>query len=148
MKTKSIIAGMLSTMLLAVGCSKEHGGPGTPEAGVRTYASFSVALDAATTRALADVNSVEEEIKINTVNIYVFMGGVLEDTGAITLNENNEGTTTLATTTGPKTIYAVVNKSVTGRRLSSSRSSRLLRVVIRPLPLRITSSWSVLRLRR
>jgi hypothetical protein len=114
MKTKSIIAGMLSTMLLAVGCSKEHGGPGTPEEGVRTYASFSVTLDASTTRALADVNSVEEETKINTVNIYVFMGGVLEDTGVITLNENNEGTTTLAITTGLKTIYAVVNKSVTG----------------------------------
>ena len=35
MKTKSIIAGMLSTMLLAVGCNKEDGGNRvTPEAGV------------------------------------------------------------------------------------------------------------------
>ncbi len=116
MKTKSMIAGMFSMLLLAVGCSKEEkSGPNVPGEGVKTYASFSVALDAATTRALlGDANSAPEEIKIKTVNIYVFMGGVLEDTGAITLNDNNEGTTALATTTGPKTIYAVINKSVTG----------------------------------
>lgn len=68
MKTKSIIAGMLSTMLLAVGCNKEDGGNRvTPEAGVKTYASFSVSLLNQSTRATSnDPNAVTEETKSTT----------------------------------------------------------------------------------
>lgn len=111
MKTKSIIAGMLSTMLLAVGCNKEDGGNRvTPEAGVKTYASFSVSLLNQSTRATSnDSNAVAEEIKINHLYIYIFNGGVLETKGQITLNADNKGTSALATTTGTKTIYAVAN---------------------------------------
>lgn len=111
MKTKSIIAGMLSTMLLAVGCNKEHGGNRvTPEAGVKTYASFSVSLLNQSTRAAStDPNAVATETKISDLNIYIFNGGVLETKGQITLNTDNKGTTALATTTGTKTIYAVAN---------------------------------------
>lgn len=111
MKTKSIIAGMLSTMLLAVGCNKEDGGNRvTPEAGVKTYASFSVSLLNQSTRATSnDPNAVTEETKIHDLYIYIFNGGVLETKGQITLDINNKGTTALATTTGTKTIYAVAN---------------------------------------
>lgn len=111
MKTKSIIAGMLSTMLLAVGCNKEDGGNRvTPEAGVKTYASFSVSLLNQSTRTAAnDPNANDNETKISDLNIYIFNGGVLETKGKITLNTDNKGTTALATTTGTKTIYAVAN---------------------------------------
>ncbi|MFQ9211628.1 MAG: Mfa1 family fimbria major subunit [Alistipes finegoldii] len=116
MKTKSIIAGMLSTMLLAVGCNKEDGGNRvTPEAGVKTYASFSVSLLNQSTRAAStDPNAVTEEIKIHDLYIYIFNGGVLETKGQITLDINNKGTTALATTTGTKTIYAVPNYNAKG----------------------------------
>lgn len=116
MKTKSIIAGMLSTMLLAVGCNKEHGGNRVaPEAGVKTYASFSVSLLNQSTRAAStDPNAVATETKISDLNIYIFNGGVLETKGQITLNTDNKGTTALATTTGTKTIYAVPNYSAKG----------------------------------
>lgn len=116
MKTKSIIAGMLSTMLLAVGCNKEDGGNRvTPEAGVKTYASFSVSLLNQSTRATSnDSNAVAEETKINHLYIYIFNGGVLETKGKISLNTDNKGTTALATTTGTKTIYAVPNYEATG----------------------------------
>lgn len=116
MKTKSIIAGMLSTMLLAVGCNKEDGGNRvTPEAGVKTYASFSVSLLNQSTRATStDPNAVAEEIKISDLYIYIFNGGVLETKGKITLNTDNKGTTALATTTGTKTIYAVPNYDAKG----------------------------------
>ena len=111
MKTKSIIAGMLSTMLLAVGCNKEDGGNRvTPEAGVKTYASFSVSLLNQSTRAAStDPNAVTEETKIHDLYIYIFNGGVLETKGQIILNADNKGTSALATTTGTKTIYAVAN---------------------------------------
>lgn len=116
MKTKSIIAGMLSTMLLAVGCNKEDGGNRvTPEAGVKTYASFSVSLLNQSTRAASnDPNAVTEETKISHLYIYIFNGGVLETKGQITLDVNNKGTTALATTTGTKTIYAVSNYDAKG----------------------------------
>lgn len=116
MRTKSIIAGMLSTMLLAVGCNKEDGGNRvTPEAGVKTYASFSVSLLNQSTRAVSnDPNAVTEETKISALYIYIFNGGVLETKGQITLNTDNKGTTALATTTGTKTIYAVPNYSAKG----------------------------------
>lgn len=116
MRTKSIIAGMLSTMLLAVGCNKEDGGNRvTPEAGVKTYASFSVSLLNQSTRAASnDPNAVTEETKISDLYIYIFNGGVLETKGQITLNTDNKGTTALATTTGTKTIYAVPNYSAMG----------------------------------
>lgn len=116
MKTKSIIAGMLSTMLLAVGCNKEDGGNRvTPEAGVKTYASFSVSLLNQSTRAAStDPNAVATETKISDLNIYIFNGGVLETKGQITLNTDNKGTMALATTTGTKTIYAVPNYSAKG----------------------------------
>lgn len=116
MKTKSIIAGMLSTMLLAVGCNKEDGGNRvTPEAGVKTYASFSVSLLNQSTRATSnDSNAVAEEIKINHLYIYIFNGGVLETKGEISLDTDNKGTTALATTTGTKTIYAVPNYEAIG----------------------------------
>ena len=98
MKTKSIIAGMLSTMLLAVGCNKEDGGNRvTPEAGVKTYASFSVSLLNQSTRAASnDSNAVAEETKISDLHIYIFNGGVLETKGKITLDGNNKGTSALA----------------------------------------------------
>lgn len=116
MKPKSIIAGMLSTMLLAVGCNKEDGGNRvTPEAGVKTYASFSVSLLNQSTRAAStDPNAVTEETKIHDLYIYIFNGGVLETKGQITLDINNKGTTALATTTGTKTIYAVPNYNAKG----------------------------------
>ena len=116
MRTKSIIAGMLSTMLLAVGCNKEDGGNRvTPEAGVKTYASFSVSLLNQSTRAAStDPNAVAEETKISDLYIYIFNGGVLETKGQITLDVNNKGTTALATTTGTKTIYAVSNYNAKG----------------------------------
>lgn len=116
MRTKSIIAGMLSTMLLAVGCNKEDGGNRvTPEAGVKTYASFSVSLLNQSTRAASnDPNAVTEETKISHLYIYIFNGGVLETKGQITLGVNNKGTTALATTTGTKTIYAVPNYDAKG----------------------------------
>lgn len=116
MRTKSIIAGMLSTMLLAVGCNKEDGGNRvTPEAGVKTYASFSVSLLNQSTRAASnDPNAVTEETKISHLYIYIFNGGVLETKGQITLDVNNKGTTALATTTGTKTIYAVPNYDAKG----------------------------------
>ena len=124
MKTKSIIAGMLSTMLLAVGCNKEDGGNRvTPEAGVKTYASFSVSLLNQSTRAASnDPNAVTEETKISHLYIYIFNGGVLETKGQIILNADNKGTSALATTTGTKTIYAVANYNNTKGDIGSLQS--------------------------
>lgn len=116
MKTKSMIAGMLSVMVLAASCSKEEGPNGqNPTAGAKTYASFSVSIQGTSTRAAStDDTAAAEETKINDLTLYIFNGGVLESTGTITLNDQNEGTTAIATTTGAKTIYAVANTSVTG----------------------------------
>ena len=116
MKTKSMIAGMLSVMMLAASCSKEEGPNGqNPTAGAKTYASFSVSIQGTSTRAAStDPNAVAEETKISDLTLYIFNGGVLESTGKITLDANNKGTDAIATTTGPKTVYAVANKSVTG----------------------------------
>ncbi len=124
MKTKSIIAGMLSTMLLAVGCNKEDGGNRvTPEAGVKTYASFSVSLLNQSTRAASnDLNAAAEETKISDLYIYIFNGGVLETKGKITLGVDNKGITALATTTGTKTIYAVANYNNAQRAIGSLQS--------------------------
>ena len=117
MKTKSIMLGLLSAMMLMASCSKEDvgGNASAPVEGVETYASFSVSINNPGTRAAAnDANAVQEETQIDKVNIFIFSGGVLESKGTIQINTQNEGTTALKTTTGLKTIYAVTNLDVTG----------------------------------
>lgn len=110
MKNKIMLLGLVSMAAFAIaGCNKETGE--TPESGVKTFASFSITVSNPATRA--DANAVEEETGIRNVSIYIFSNEALESQGTITLTNQNKGTTTVATTTGPKRIYAVVNKSVT-----------------------------------
>lgn len=110
---KSFLTLALALTALA-SCNNENEIPGTnPEVtGVPTHAAFSVKVSStANTRATAedDANGVAEEQKIGSLKVFIFNGGVLETTGDITLDANNQGTTTLTTTTGPKEIYAVAN---------------------------------------
>ena len=110
---KSFLTLALALTALA-SCNNENEIPGTnPEVtGVPTHAAFSVKVSStANTRdaAATDDNGVVQEQKIGSLKVFIFNGGVLETTGDITLNENNEGTATLPTTTGPKEIYAVAN---------------------------------------
>lgn len=112
MKSTFLFAALMAGGVLA-SCSKDAGENVDPILGAKTFASVSVTLNGASTRA-TDPNAVAEEIKINNVTLYVFNGGVLESTGDIAIDENNHGTKVIATTTGPKTIYAVANKAVSG----------------------------------
>lgn len=110
---KSFLAMALALTALA-SCNNENEIPGTnPEVtGVPTHAAFSVKVSStANTRdaAATDANGVVQEQTIGSLKVFIFNGGVLETTGNITLNANNQGTTTLTTTTGPKVIYAVAN---------------------------------------
>lgn len=110
---RSFLAMALALTVLA-GCNNENEVPGmNPDVkGVKTYATFSVSVKTAeNTRADAgsDTNADAVEQAIGTLNLFIFNGGVLETTGAITLDAHNVGTTTLTTTTGAKEIYAVAN---------------------------------------
>lgn len=110
MKNKIMLLGLVSMAAFAIaGCNKEAGD--TPESGVKTFASFSITVSNPATRA--DANAVEEETGIRNVSIYIFSNEALESQGTITLTNQNKGTTTVATTTGPKHIYAVANKAIT-----------------------------------
>ncbi len=109
MKNKIMLLGLVSMAAFAIaGCNKETGD--TPESGVKTFASFSITVSNPATRA--DVNAVDEETGINSVGIYIFSNEALESQGTISINNQNKGTTTVSTTTGPKRIYAVANKTV------------------------------------
>lgn len=110
MKNKIMLLGLVSMAAFAIaGCNKEAGE--TPESGVKTFASFSITVSNPATRA--DANAVSEETTINGVSIYIFSNEALESQGTININNQNKGTTTVATTTGPKRIYAVANKTMT-----------------------------------
>lgn len=110
MKNKIMLLGLVSMAAFAIaGCNKEAGE--TPESGVKTFASFSITVSNPATRT--DANAVGEETTINSVSIYIFSNEALESQGTININNQNKGTTTVATTTGPKRIYAVGNKAVT-----------------------------------
>lgn len=109
MKNKIMLLGLVSMAAFAIaGCNKEAGD--TPESGVKTFASFSITVSNPATRA--DANAVEEETGIRNVSIYIFSNEALESQGTITLTNQNKGTTTVTTTTGPKHIYAVANKAI------------------------------------
>lgn len=104
-----MLLGLVSMAAFVIaGCNKETGD--TPESGVKTFASFSITVSNPATRI--DANAVSEETTINSVSIYIFSNEALESQGTISINNQNKGTTTVSTTTGPKRIYAVVNKSV------------------------------------
>lgn len=110
MKNKIMLLGLVSMAVFAIaGCNKETGD--TPESGVKTFASFSITVSNPATRA--DVNAVGEETGINNVGIYIFSSEALETAGSIDLTNQNKGKTTVATTTGPKHIYAVPNPPTT-----------------------------------
>lgn len=110
MKNKIMLLGLVSMAAFAIaGCNKETGD--TPESGVKTFASFSITVSNPATRA--DVNAVDEETGINNVGIYIFSSEALETAGSIDLTNQNKGKTTVATTTGPKHIYAVPNPPAT-----------------------------------
>lgn len=110
MKNKIMLLGLVSMAAFAIaGCNKETGE--TPESGVKTFASFSITVSNPATRA--DANAVAEETGISNVSIYIFSNEALENFSPISINNQNKGTSTVATTTGPKRIYAVTNKSVT-----------------------------------
>lgn len=110
---RSFLAMALALTALA-GCNNENEESGmNPDVkGVKTYAAFSISVKTAeNTRAATphDDNADEVEQKITKLDLFIFNGGVLETTGSITLGPDNKGTTALATTTGPKEIYAVAN---------------------------------------
>lgn len=108
MKNKIMLLGLVSMAAFAIaGCNKEAGE--TPESGVKTFASFSITVSNPATRT--DANAVSEETTINSVSIYIFSNEALESQGIININNQNKGTTTVATTTGSKRIYAVANKA-------------------------------------
>lgn len=110
MKNKIMLLSLVLMAAFAIaGCNKETGE--TPESGVKTFASFSITVSNPATRA--DVNAVSEETGISSVTIYIFSNEALENFAPISINNQNRGTNTVTTTTGPKRIYAVTNKSVT-----------------------------------
>lgn len=107
MKNKIMLLGLVSMAAFAIaGCNKEAGE--TPESGVKTFASFSITVSNPATRA--DENAVAEETGINNVDIYIFSNETLESQSPISINNQNKGTGTVSTTTGPKRIYAIANK--------------------------------------
>lgn len=99
-------------LIALAGCNKEDAIPGmNPEVtGVPTYGAFSINVKATATTRDGDSNADTVELKIDSVRLFVFSGGVLENLGDIVVNpDTHKGATALLTTTGEKEIYAVAN---------------------------------------
>ena len=109
MKMRSTILSVLAIATLA-SCSSDDNNLNVPVSGEKTFAGFSIQVKDANTRAGGDDHADLVEQTVNGARLFIFNGGVLETIGDITINPTtNKGTTSLATTTGNKLVYAVVN---------------------------------------
>ena len=109
MKMRSTILSVLAIATLA-SCSSDDNNLNIPVSGEKTFAGFSIQVKDANTRAGGDEHADLVEQTVNGARLFIFNGGVLETIGDITIDPTtNKGTTSLATTTGNKLVYAVVN---------------------------------------
>ena len=110
MKMRSTILSVLAIATLA-SCSSDDNNLDIPVSGEKTFAGFTIQVKDANTRAAGgDDHADAVEQKVNGAKLFIFNGGVLETIGDVTIDPlTNEGTTALATTTGNKLVYAVVN---------------------------------------
>ena len=110
MKMRSTILSVLAIATLA-SCSSDDNNLDIPVSGEKTFAGFTIQVKDANTRAAGGDDLADAvEQKVNGAKLFIFNGGVLETIGDVTIDPlTNEGTTALATTTGNKLVYAVVN---------------------------------------
>ena len=105
---RSTIFSVLAIATLA-SCSSDENNLDIPVSGEKTFAGFTIQVKDANTRAEGvDSNADAVEQKVNGARLFIFNKGVLETTGDVTIVDG-KGTTALATTTGDKLVYAVVN---------------------------------------
>lgn len=112
MKMKLFAATMAAAALFAA-CNKEtnFGGESSVPEGLPTYASITISVNQPNTRATRGA-SLNEEKTVQTVQVLIFdKSGVLETvSGDLSVDGSNKVTEKITTTTGQKTIFAVVNK--------------------------------------
>ena len=108
MKMRSTILSVLAIATLA-SCSSDDNNLDIPVSGEKTFAGFTIQVKDANTRAAGGDDLADAvEQKVNGARLFIFSKGVLETTGDVTIVDG-KGTTALATTTGDKLVYAVVN---------------------------------------
>lgn len=115
MKKVKLFAAVLAAGALLSACNKEtnYGGEDSVPEGLPTYASITVDVNNIGTRAVTRATaSLDEEKAIQKVQILIFdKSGVLETASQdLTVDGTNKLTQTIETTTGQKTIMAVVNR--------------------------------------
>lgn len=114
MKAKAIFSGILAAMVTLASCSSNE--PVDPEQnrlvkGDPSYTAFSIKMSKPSTRAVADDDySDPTEQSVQSVNIYIFSGGVLEVTSKPEIN--SEVTAPVAVSTGDKVVYAVTSENI------------------------------------
>lgn len=108
---KMLSASAAGVMVLMTACSSEEPAQSTPTApvGEKTYASFSISMANVQSRAEADANADPVEQTIDAITLYIFSGGVLEQSFTPTISDSK--TEAVEVTTGEKVIFAVANGS-------------------------------------
>lgn len=113
-KVKFFAAMMAAATTLFAACNKETnlGADGSVPEGVPTYASISVQVNNLGTRATRAASQTGEK-EIGKVQVLIFdKSGVLETVSKeLTVDDSGVASETIATTTGQKTVYAVVNNN-------------------------------------
>lgn len=112
MKFKTLIAALLAATFGLTSCSSDEdlNPSANRTTGESTYASFSFTVGDAATRA-EDPNADPVETTVNSVRIYIFSDGVLENSFTPTLDRT--ATEPVETTTGSKMIYLVAPADIT-----------------------------------
>lgn len=103
----------IAAALFLAACSQEtsFGTDGSVSEGVPTYASISVVVNNVGTRATRSASQVGEK-EIGSVDILIFdKSGVLETLAQGLTPDAGTGTCNVKTTTGEKTVYALVNNN-------------------------------------
>lgn len=110
MNHKLTVSALAGLALIMGACSSDESllaEQNVSQRGDDTYAAFSVSFNSTGSRDItADVNADPLEQQINTLNIYIFSGGMLEVAEQTQVDENNK-TKAIAVTTGRKVVYAV-----------------------------------------
>ncbi|MCM1337000.1 MAG: Mfa1 family fimbria major subunit [Candidatus Amulumruptor caecigallinarius] len=102
-------ASAAGVMVVMTACSSEEPAQTTPTAiaGEKTFASFSISMANVQSRAQADDNADPVEQTIDAITLYIFSGGVLEQSFTPTISDAK--TEAVEVTTGEKVIFAVAN---------------------------------------
>ncbi len=133
-KTAKILVSLAAASLVLAGCSKETDQPSAADNGKPTYVQVNVSYPKSpVTRAVNDPTATAFEVKLNTVDVFIFDAASntlvkrqrlsAADFDAVAPGSGNNdlysSVTKVATTTGPKKIYVGLNLPVSFPNVSS-----------------------------